>query len=90
MACLITESDVDDDPESSLYVRDLIKKEMPPNADGSSSGLSLVVNTLKAYCNYYQMSMGQMSVAVVSPVRKLIDELEEIARADEDLQQNYD
>ena len=90
LACLITESDVDDDPESSLYVRDLIKKEMPPNADGSSSGLSLVVNTLKAYCNYYQMSMGQMSVAVVSPVRKLIDELEEIARADEDLQQNYD
>ena len=83
LACLISESDVDDS-ESSLDVRNLIKKQMPLNVDGSSSGLSLIVNTLKAYCNYYHMSMGQMSFAVVSPVKKLIDELEEIAKVDED------
>jgi hypothetical protein len=83
LACLITESD-DGDPESSISVRNLIKKQMPLNSDGSSSGLSLVVNTLKAYCNYYHMSMGEMSVAVVSPVRKLINDLEEIAKFDED------
>jgi hypothetical protein len=83
LACMITESD-DDDPESSINVRNLIKKQMPLNADGSSSGLLLVVNTLKAYCNYYQMSMGEHSVAVVSPVRKLINDLEEIAQVDED------
>ena len=83
LACLITESD-DDDPESSISVRNLIKKQMPLNTDGSSSGLLLVVNTLKAYCNYYQMSMGEHSVAVVSPVRKLINDLEDIAQVDED------
>jgi hypothetical protein len=83
LACLITESE-DSDPESSLDVRKMIKKQMPLNPDGSSSGLSLVVNTLKAYCNYYNMSMGEMSVAVVSPVRKLIYQLEEIAEFSED------
>ena len=59
-------------------------KQMPLNSDGSSSGLSFVVNTLKAYCNYYHMSMGHMSVAVVAPVKQLIVELEEVAQIDED------
>jgi len=83
LACLITEPD-DDDLESSKNVRNLIMKQMPLNSDGSSSGLSFVVNTLKAYCNYYHMSMGHMSVAVVAPVKQLIVELEEVAQIDED------
>jgi len=83
LACLITEPD-DGDPESSIIVRNLIKDQMPLDSDGSSSGLSLIANTLKAYCNYYHMSMGQMSGAVVGPVRKLIDELDQIIRVDED------
>ncbi len=77
LACLITKSD-GDDPESSMYIRKLIEKQMPPNTDGSSSGLTMVVNTMKAHCNYYAMSMGQMSLAVVAPVKKLIAELEYI------------
>ncbi len=77
LACLICKSD-GDDPESSHQIRNLIEDQMPPKADGSSSGLSLVVNTMKAHCNYYHMTMGQMGVAVVAPVKKLIRELEEI------------
>ena len=80
LACLICKSD-GDDPESSHRIRKLIEDQMPPKADGSSSELSLVVNTMKAHCNYYHMTMGQMSVAVVAPVKKLIRELEEIIGA---------
>eukprot|EP00532_Pseudo-nitzschia_australis_P006147 CAMPEP_0168162916 /NCGR_PEP_ID=MMETSP0139_2-20121125/86_1 /TAXON_ID=44445 /ORGANISM="Pseudo-nitzschia australis, Strain 10249 10 AB" /LENGTH=728 /DNA_ID=CAMNT_0008079753 /DNA_START=153 /DNA_END=2338 /DNA_ORIENTATION=- len=82
LACLMTDADADD-PESSTTIRKLVKDEMPINLDGNSSRLALVVNTLKAYCNYYHISMGQMSFAVVAPVKKLIDELEEIIEFDE-------
>ena len=82
LACLMTESD-DDDPEFSVTLRKLIKDQMPLNKDGSSSGLTLIVNTLKAYCNYYQISMGQVSFAVVAPVKKLIEELEDIVKFEE-------
>jgi len=82
LACLITEPN-DDDPESSVTIQTLIKDQMPPNKDGSSSGLTLIVNTLKAYCNYYHISMGQVSFAIIAPVKKLIDELDDIVKVEE-------
>jgi hypothetical protein len=82
LACLMTEPD-DDDPESSVTIQTLIKDQMPPNKDGSSSGLTLIVNTLKAYCNYYHISMGQVSFAIIAPVKKLIDELDDIVKVEE-------
>mmetsp|Transcript_757 Transcript_757/g.804 ORF Transcript_757/g.804 Transcript_757/m.804 type:complete len:305 (-) Transcript_757:221-1135(-) len=79
LACLMTEPD-DDDPESSVSIQNLIKDQMPLNKDKSSSGLTLIVNTLKAYCNYYHISMGQVSFAIVAPVKKLIEELENVIK----------
>ena len=82
LACLITEPN-NDDPESSVTIQTLIKDQMPPNKDGSSSDLTLIVNTLKAYCNYYHISMGQVSFAIIAPVKKLIEELDDIIKFEE-------
>ncbi|OEU22474.1 hypothetical protein FRACYDRAFT_267291 [Fragilariopsis cylindrus CCMP1102] len=82
LACLITEPN-NDDPESSVTIQTLIKDQMPPNKDGSSSDLTLIVNTLKAYCNYYHISMGQVSFAIIAPVKKLIEELDDIIKVEE-------
>ena len=36
----------------------------------------LIINTLKSFCNFYYYSVGDLSVAVVAPVKNLILELE--------------
>jgi len=81
LACLMTEAD-DDDSECSSVIRKLVEEEMPFDPERNSSPLALVMNTMKAYCNYYHMSMGQMSFAVVAPVKKLINDLEEVIEFD--------
>jgi hypothetical protein len=40
-------------------------------------GFKLIINTLKSFCNFYYYSVGDLSVAVVAPVKKLIVDLEE-------------
>lgn len=77
LACLMTEPE-SEDPESSATIRRLIIDEMPLLPDGSSSGVAMIINTLKAFCNYYHLSLCDMSVAVVAPVKKLIRQLEEL------------
>jgi hypothetical protein len=79
LACLITEPDiVSDEPESTTGIRQTILEEMPRNQDGTTTGVTLIINTLKAFCNFYHYSLGALSVAIVTPVKKLIDELEQI------------
>jgi hypothetical protein len=43
-------------------------------------GFRLIINTLKSFCNFYYYSVGDLSVAVVAPVKKLIVDLEEKVR----------
>jgi len=66
--------------EKYVSVRDRsrqeIMAEMPKDSDGISTGAMLIVNTLKAFCNFYRYSLGELSVAVVDPVLKLISKLE--------------
>jgi hypothetical protein len=59
-------------------IKELVIKEMPLRENGASSGLLLVKNTLKAFCNFYRFSLGELSVAVVDPVRNLLAKLDEI------------
>ena len=47
----------------------------------NAGGYTLIINTLKAFCNFYYYSVGDLSVAVVAPVKKLISELERIAES---------
>ena len=53
-----------------------ILSEIP--GDSPHSSLSFVKNTLKAFCNFYRFSIGDLSVAVVAPVKALLSKLEEI------------
>jgi hypothetical protein len=77
LACLITEPDVvSEEPESTTAIRQTILEEMPRNQDGTTTGVTLIINTLKAFCNFYHYKMGDLSVAIVTPVKKLIDKLE--------------
>ena len=79
LACLIIEPDIaSEEPESTSGIRQTILEEMPRNQDGTTTGVTLIINTLKAFCNFYHYSLGDLSVAIVTPVKKLIDELEQI------------
>ena len=77
---LIGGNSTDSKPDSSLdkKICQEIMAEMPIDDDGKSRGVALIVNTLKAFCNFYRYSIGELSVAVIDPVLKLISKLEKI------------
>mmetsp|Transcript_7117 Transcript_7117/g.8847 ORF Transcript_7117/g.8847 Transcript_7117/m.8847 type:complete len:352 (+) Transcript_7117:3-1058(+) len=80
LACFLLGADSSHaEPDLSLdhKIREEIMSEMPNN-DGGSKGMSLIINTLKAFCNFYRYSIGELSVAVIDPVLKLISKLEKI------------
>jgi len=54
--------------------RQVVLSELPGSDDGSK--ISFVINTLKAFCNFYHMTVGDLSVAVVAPVKILMGKLE--------------
>ncbi len=79
LACLMTDSDQNsDDPDSTTSIRKLILGQMPLDNEGKPTGATMVINTLKAFCNFYHFSLGELSLAIVGPVKKLIDGLEEL------------
>ena len=60
-------------------IRETILSEMPlDDRSGIPSGTNFIQNTLRAFSNFLYFSVGDLSVAVVAPVRKLISELEKI------------
>jgi hypothetical protein len=60
-------------------IREMILSEMPVDeGSGLPTGTLFIQNTLKAFSNFLYLSVGDLSVAVVAPVRKLISELEKI------------
>ena len=63
---------------SSRSIRDIILKELPFDEDGKSGGIQFIIKALKAFCNFYHYSVGDLSVAVISPVIKLIAGLEKM------------
>jgi len=64
---------------SSQGLRDCILKELPTNdEDGESGGIQFIIKVLKAFCNFYHYSVGDLSVAVIAPVVKLITGLEKM------------
>ena len=63
------------DDSTRIRIKSLILDELPEN----SNKLILVINTLKAFCNFYRYSIGELSVAVIAPVLKLIVGLENIS-----------
>ena len=85
LACLLTEvpnpsvSDKKELEATVQSIRELILAEMPlDESTGLPSGTVFIKNTLRAFSNFLYFSMGDLSVAVVAPVRKLLDKLEKI------------
>jgi hypothetical protein len=64
LVCLMKSS------ETAAPLRDVILGELPEN------GLVFIQNTLRAFCNFYHYSLGDLSVAIVGPVAELITDLD--------------
>jgi hypothetical protein len=79
LACLMKEPEEllgrDAEELSTMAIRRLILDEMPLDKNGEPTGVTLIINTLKAFCNFYHFSLGDLSLAIVGPVKKLIDQL---------------
>ena len=57
--------------ESAAYI---ILNELPGTS--CDSKLKFMKNTLKAFCNFYHFSIGDLSLAIVAPVKQLIKRLD--------------
>lgn len=65
LACLIM---VPQDSQQTTIIREVILQ--------ATAGYTLIKNTLRSFCNLYYYSVGELSLAVVAPVKKLIAQLE--------------
>jgi hypothetical protein len=68
----------DDNGTAASRLRDIVTQELPMDESGNSGGIQFMIKTLKAFCNFYHYSVGDLSVAVIAPVVKLISGLERI------------
>ena len=62
-------------------LRDQVWSEIP--GENSATKVTFIKNTLKAFCNFYRLKVGDLAVAVVSPVKALIEQLDAIEWPDE-------
>lgn len=69
---LVSENDDIAYDDSSAYK--IILSELPGSDRDAKMGF--LKNTLKAFCNFYHYSIGDLSVAIVAPVKTLIKRLE--------------
>jgi len=60
----------------AVSIRNKILAEIPGKT--KRARMIFVQNILKAYCNYYHLTVSELSVVVVEPVRVLINKLESI------------
>eukprot|EP00986_Skeletonema_menzelii_P003518 scaffold1089_cov131-Skeletonema_menzelii.AAC.11 len=75
---------LEDEPSSSsVSIRDVVIKELPIDESGASGGIQYMIKTLKAFCNFYHYSVGDLSVAVIAPIVKLIAGLQKLDVAEQ-------
>jgi len=70
LACLLLQGDDD--------LRQTIWKGLP--GDDRTNKLQFVSYTLRAFCNFYRFSIGDLSVAVVQPIQTLLEQMEKRER----------
>lgn len=74
LACLMLHKNGDTQGTTQVRaIRQMILSKLP--GDNAGDKVTFVQNTLTAFCNFYHYSIGDLSVAVVAPVKKLIAEL---------------
>jgi hypothetical protein len=70
LACLMINDD------DTCKIRDVILSGLP--GPSNTAKIDFVKNVLSAFCNFYHYSIGDLSMAVVAPVKELIRKLENI------------
>jgi hypothetical protein len=60
-------------PWSRGPIWDVIESELP--GTDSEAKVTYLRNTLKAFCNFYHASVGDLSLVIVEPVKRLLDRL---------------
>ena len=73
LACLMIQSNVKD-YQLSAKIRKLILEDL--QLSKNCGGLQLLKNALKAFCNFYHSSLGDLRMAIVAPVTGIITEVE--------------
>ena len=79
LACLMLGNAADDSVDVPNSVQRIILEGLP--AQNNPSKILFMMNTLKAFCNFYRYSVGDLSVAVVAPVKQLIGKLEVLQKS---------
>jgi hypothetical protein len=59
--------------EATNQARHIICAQLPGNG---TAGVHFIIQILKAFCNYYHYSIGELSSAVVEPIIRLLSDLE--------------
>lgn len=73
LSCVLVD-EIDDDDASAVSAYSIILTELP--GDDREAKVSFLKNTLKAFCNFYHFTIGELSIAVVGPVKSLIQRLD--------------
>lgn len=78
LSCLLGVHDDIKNEDQNRLARGNIQKEIFNELPGKEEKekITLMINTLKAFCNFYRLSIGDLSVAVVTPVLSIIEGLE--------------
>ena len=65
--------------EDADQARNIIFGRLPMDVRLTGQGqINFIIKTLTAFCNYYHYSIGDLSAAVIGPVKLLLSELEEM------------
>ena len=83
LACLIIKND-GETASKSEGGPDRIRATVSEHLPGSDfpSKLTFMKNALKVFCNFYHASVGDLSLAIVDPVQRLIQHLDEMSNAE--------
>ena len=73
LCCLLVDDD-NSNHGSLESAANIILKELPGTS--CDSKLTYLKNTLKAFCNFYHFSIGDLSLAIVAPVKQLMKRLD--------------
>ena len=78
LACMLAPMEDPEDDQLRFHIQERVLQQLPEANGKNRGGIVMVKNTLRAFCNFYHYSLGALSVAVVAPVKKLINQLDSI------------
>lgn len=74
LACLLVAISESEQSSKASFVEQMSK--IP--GDGLKEKISFIKNVLRAFCNFYHFSVGDLAVAIITPVKKIMMKLDQI------------